>query len=359
VQDRAAGPQLGRRSVAARVTRRHFLGAAVRHSRGCAALGALSLSGSCFLPSARAPRPYRIGWLAFGPASSEQAANYQTYLEELRTFGYVEGENLIVERRVALPDEPARLRELATELASLPADVIVAVGNPVISEVKRTTSAIPIVMAAATSDPVETGLIDSLARPGGNVTGLTTAAATPLGGKWLELLLQAAPGKVPIAVLRDLLVPGSEMDWLSIQEGARQLGAELILSEARTRDEIERAVRAASRERAQALVVLPAPAFFRNRGLLVELVNQQGLPSIYPVRDFAEIGGLLSYGPRLLGIYRRAAYYTDRLLRGTAPQDLPVERPRQFELVINLRTANALGLTFSRQMLSLADDVIR
>ena len=238
-----------------------------------------------------------------------------------------------------------RLPALAAELVALKVDVIVAASTPAALAAKQATRTIPIVFAAA-GDPVASGLVTSLARPGGNVTGLSILAPE-LVGKCLELLKQAVPGVSRVAVLWQpgALGERTEKDMLKGAEvAARALGVRLQFVEARGPADFDRAFSDMTRARAGALTVLPSAMFFSERRRLVDLAAKNRLPAVYPWREFVDAGGLMSYGPNLADLYRRAATYVDKILKGAKPGDLPVEQPTKFELVINLKTAKALGL---------------
>jgi ABC-type uncharacterized transport system substrate-binding protein len=255
--------------------------------------------------------------------------------------------------------KPERLSALAAELVALKVDVIVAAGAPHALAVKQTTRTIPIVFAVA-ADPVTDGLVTSLARPGGNVTGLSSFGPE-LVGKRLELLRQAVPGVSRVAVLWQ---PGgsgerTDKDMLKRAEvAARALGVRLQFVEARGPADIDRAFSDMTRERADALIVLGSPMFFAERRRLVDLAAKHRLPALYSARDSVDAGGLMSYGQNFADLFRRAATYVDKILKGAKPADLPVEQPTKFELVINLRTAKALGLTIPPSLLARADQVI-
>jgi putative tryptophan/tyrosine transport system substrate-binding protein len=276
----------------------------------------------------------------------------------LRSAGWVEGGNLRIEYRAA-GGQIDRLPALAQELVDLKPDLIVSSAPQPSRAAKDATSTIPIVFVAV-ADPVRVGLVESLARPGGNVTGI--AAVVPGGfiGKSLEQLKQALPKAIRIAVL---LNPTSETNRtlfpLEAPAVARQLGVDFLVLEARTAEEIEPAIDAAVKGRADALYV-PGDALFHNPPQRVpELAARAKLPSIYFVRELVTTGGLMSYGPDFVELFRRAAVYADKILKGTKPADLPVEQPTKYQLVINLKTAKALGVTIPQSLLLRADEVIQ
>ena len=299
----------------------------------------------------------RIGYLATDLAASPHLT--EAFRRGLRDLGYVEGRHVVVEYRSA-EGKIERLPALAAELVSLKVDVIVAPNTPPALAAKHATRTIPIVFIGA-GEPVASGLVTSLARPGGNVTGLS-AVSPELVGKWLELLKQIVPGVSRVAALWQ---PGamdehSETEMLKGAEAAaRTLGVRLQFVEAREPADIDRAFADMSRERAGALTVRPAPMFVSERRRLVELAAKNRLPAVYAWREFVDAGGLMAYGPNLADLYRRAATYVDKILKGAKPGDLPVEQPIKFELVINLKIAKALGLTIPQSVLGRADEVIQ
>ena len=298
----------------------------------------------------------RIGYLA-GSSVTDNAHLVQAFREALRELGYVEGKNLVIEYRYA-EGNFERLPDLAAELVRLRVDVIVAVGDPVILVAKQATSTIPIVMPSV-GDPVGRGFVASLARPGGNITGVSNLAVA-LTGKWLEYLKQIVPTLSQVAVLRNAANPTHALFWAEAQSAAPRLGLQLQSVEVRTPDDLDGAFATIVRERSAAVVVLPDPllaGFLRGR--IAELATRNRLPAVYTFKEQAEAGGLLSYGPSLSVNYRHAATYVDKILKGAKPANLPVAQPTQFELVINLKTAKALGLTIPQSLLLRADEVIQ
>jgi len=297
----------------------------------------------------------RIGYLA-GSSLTDNDRYVKVFRESLHELGYVEGKNLVIEYRWA-EGHFERLPDLAAELVRLRVDVIVAVGDPVILAAKQATSTIPIVMASV-GDPVGRGFVATLARPGGNITGVSNLAVA-LTGKWLEYLKQIVPTLSQMAVLRNASNPTHALFWAEAQSAAARLGLQLQGVEVRTSDDVDGAFATIIRERSAALVVLPDPllaGFLRGR--IAELAMRNRLPAMYTFKEQAEAGGLLSYGPSLSVNYRHAATYVDKILKGAKPADLPVEQPTKFELVINLKTAKALGLTIPQSLLLRADEVI-
>jgi putative tryptophan/tyrosine transport system substrate-binding protein len=299
----------------------------------------------------------RIGYLGIDRVSSTHLRD--AFRQGLRDLGYVEGRNVVIEYRNA-EGKVGRLPALAAELVALKVDVILAVATPQALAAKQATRTIPIVFAA-TGDAVADGLVTSLARPGGNVTGLSFF--TPeLVAKRLELLKQTIPGVSRVAVLWNPggLGESTEKDVLKRAEGAaRALGVRLQFVEARGPADFDRAFSEMARARPDALTVLTSAMLFNARRHLVDLVAKNRLPALYPWREFVDAGGLMSYGPNLADLYRRAATYVDRILKGAKPGDLPVEQPTKFELAINLKTAKALGLTMPPSLLQRADEVIQ
>jgi putative tryptophan/tyrosine transport system substrate-binding protein len=303
-----------------------------------------------------APRNARIGYLATNLATTPHLQD--AFRQGLRDLGYVEGRNLVIEYRSA-EGKSDRLAVLAAELVALNIDVIVAPGTPQALAAKQATRTLPIVFATA-ADPVGSGLVTSLARPGGNVTGLSILAPA-LVGKRLELLTQALPGVSRVAVLWQPGGHDERTDNDILKEAgvaARVLGVRLQFVEARGPADFDRAFSDMTRARAGALTVLTGIMFLNERRRLVDLTAKNRLPAVYGGRDFVDAGGLLSYGPNLDDLYRHAATYVDNILKGAKPGDLPVEQPTKFELVINLKTAKALGLTIPPSLLQRADQVI-
>ncbi len=302
----------------------------------------------------------RIGYLSPNLATSPHLR--EAFRQGLRDLGYVEGRNLVIEYRDA-EGRIERLPALAAELVALKVDVIVTeAGNTTVPlAAKQATSTLPIVFAGA-ADSVGSGLVTSLARPGGNVTGLDSLS-TELVGKRVELLTQAVPGIGRAAVL---WLPGvygerTEKQMLTGAEvAARGLGVRLQFVEA-TRDpaDLDRAFSDMTRARAGALILLPNNIFRREQRRLLDLAARNRLPAVYPWKDFVDAGGLMSYGASLTDSSRRTATYVDKILKGAKPGDLPVEQPTTFELVINLKTAKALGLTIPQSVLGRADQIIQ
>ena len=319
------------------------------------------LLGGLFSPLAaeaqQAAKVARIGYLGLNLAAAPHLR--EAFLQGLRDLGYVEGRNLVIDYRGA-EGKPERFPALAAELVALKVDVIVTAGGTLAAlAAKQTTRTLPIVFAAA-ADPVGSGLVTSLARPGGNVTGLSVLAPE-LVGKCLEQLKQAVPGVSRVAVLWQ---PGgfgerTEKDMLNGAEvAARALGVRPQFVEARGPADFDRAFSEMTRARAGALTVFANAMFTIERRRLVDLAAKNRLPALYAFREYVDAWGLMAYGPHLADLYRRAATYVDRILKGTQPGDLPVEQPTKFDLAINLKTAKTLGLTIPQSVLGRADHVV-
>jgi ABC-type uncharacterized transport system substrate-binding protein len=300
----------------------------------------------------------RIGVLAVeGPSPAGELDALQQGLREL---GYVEGQHLTIEWRFT-EGRDERARDLATELVQLGVDVMVASGTAAALAAQQATRTIPIVFTRI-ADPVARGLVASIARPGGNLTGIGEFAGVDMNAKRLELLLQAVPGVTQVAVLRYKSPALAELPRSSVavlQEAARTVGVAVQLLHVHAPDDLEGAFAAMTRERAQALLVVPAPLFMVHQPRLLRLVAESRLPAIFWRSYFAEAGALMAYGSNARDEYRHAATYVDKILKGAKPADLPVEQPTTFELVINLKTAQALGLTIPPTLLFQADEVIR
>ena len=303
-------------------------------------------------PSAGNAQPYgkvyRIGYIQTAtPEEQEQLT--RAFDEGLRELGYVEGRNIVVERRFAWGKQE-RLPELAVELVRLNVDVIVTGGNPVIAAVRQATSTIPVVMGAS-RDPVGAGFVASLARPGGNITGLTNDTGLEIVGKYLELLKEAVPNASRFALLLNPAPPGAANYRTAVENAAKSLGVSIQVVEVRGRDEFEGAFAAMARERVDGVVVQSDPIFFTARKQVVDLTTKNRLPAVFHAREFVEIGGLMSYGGSLDYQFRRAAVYVDKILKGARPGDLAVEQSTKIDLVINRKTAQALGLTMPPSLL--------
>ncbi len=295
----------------------------------------------------------RIGYLSPGAPGDFRI---EAFRRGLREFGYVEGQNILLEGRWAGGRNEA-LPQLAAELVRLKVNLIVIHSSAAARAVQKATTTIPIVIAGV-GDPVGIGLVASLARPGGNITG-SSILSPELSGKRLELLKEAVPAVSRVAMLRNPNNPAASLASKETEAAARRLGVQLQVLEVRRREEIDGAVLAMIRERADALIVLPDPMVVSLRERLADLALKNRLPAIFEQREHAEAGGLMAYGASLTDSIRRAAYFVDKILKGAKPGDLPVEQPTKFELVINLKTAKALGLTIPQSVLIRADEVIQ
>jgi len=300
----------------------------------------------------------RIGVLANAlPTTPEVSRNWEAFRQGLGERGWVEGQNIVIEYRWA-EGRLERFPALAAELVGLKLDLIVAASTPGARAAKQATSTIPIVMVYV-SDPVGDGLVASLARPGGNVTGMTFGAGREIAGKHLELLKEAVPKLSRVAVLLNPDSPESAVFLRETQAAAQALAVKLQLLEVRSPNELEGAFAAMTRGRADALLVLPHPLTFAHTRRIVDLAAKSRLPAMYPFREAVEAGGLMAYAANAPDMFRRAATYVDKILKGAKPADLPVEQPTKFELIINLKTAKTLGLTIPQSILIRADQVIQ
>jgi putative ABC transport system substrate-binding protein len=320
---------------------------------------ALGILAAPLVADAQQPtKVYRIGWLSPGFSLSQSNPSVEAFRQGLHDLGYVEGQNLLIEWRWAEGSEE-RLRDLAAELVRLKVDVIVAVsGASATRAVQHATRTIPIVMAGG-SDPVGEGLVASLARPGGNITGLSNLNAE-LPGKRLEILKETVPQSGHVAVLTNPASPTYASAMHNLTGAAQALGLHLHVVELRSPDELDAAFAAMTRAGADALFVQGEPLLLDGlRGRIVDLAATSRLPAMYSWRMYVDAGGLMAYGPSLPDMHRRAAAYVDKILKGAKPADLPVEQPMKFQLVINLKTAKALGLTIPPALLFQADEVIR
>ena len=310
--------------------------------------------------AARAQQSERVRRVGVLVASAADDSQFQTwvgaFLQALAQLGWIDGRNVRVDIRWATANADD-LRRHAAELAALAPDVLVAAtGTATAAPLLQATRTVPLVFVQVI-DPVGAGFVASLAQPGGNATGFTSFEYG-LSGKWLELLKQIAPSMPRAAVLRDPAVASGIGQFAAIQAVAPSLGVELSPVDARDAPEIERAVTAFARSGNGGLIVTPSPVAARHRDLIATLAARHRLPAVYGARHYAAAGGLISYGPDLIDQYRRAAGYVDRILKGEKPSELPVQAPTKFELVINLRTAKALGLDVPASLLARADEVI-
>ena len=315
-------------------------------------LGGAAIAWPLAARAQQAPRPV-IGLLGSGTAAA-QSEWTAALLQRLRELGWSEGRNLTIEYRWG-EGRTERFSEIAAEFVQRKVTIILTHNTPPTLAAKQATSSIPIVFATA-GDPIGAGIVASLARPGGNITGLSSQ--TPdAAGKKLELFRQVVPGLHRLATLADVDNPYVALDLRQIKESASTLGIEVATFEIRRSEELESAFDAL-KQRVDALYVLPVPLLFANRGRISALALSARLPTLHGVREYVEAGGLMSYGPNWPHMWRRAADLVDKILRGAKPGDIPVEQPTEFDLVINLTTAKALGLTIPEKLLALANEVI-
>jgi putative ABC transport system substrate-binding protein len=302
-------------------------------------------------------RVRRLGVLISGPteADAEGQARVAALRLGLLEHGWVEGRNLEIYYRWGGGDSN-RMRIYAAELAALNPDLIFAAPTGALAEVQRATRTIPVVFAQV-SDPVGAGFVASLAHPGGNITGFALFEFA-VGAKWVELLKQVAPSVNRVAIIYDPVTPSSTGFLPLIQAAGRSFGVDVFVHSVGNTSEIERAISAMAAEPNGGLIALASALVSQKRDVIISLANKSRLPAIFAFRYFAEAGGLLSYGPDNLDLYRRAASYVDRILRGEKPNELPVQEATKFQLVINLKTAKALGLTIPQSLLTTADEVI-
>ena len=298
--------------------------------------------------------PRRIGVLLVGPSLEGMEA--EAFRQGLRAAGYVEGRDVMIEWRSAHGDYD-RVAALAVDLVQSKVDVIVSDGTVGTRAAKRATSTIPIVMTLV-SDPVGSGLVANLAHPGGNVTGLTIIT-NELSAKQLQLLKESIPGATKAAVLWNPATPYHPKAVENLKAAAPSLGIKLSFLPVRTREDFDTAISAASRAQAEAVYVIGDPLFYAYRTVLLKRASKARLPVITGARAYVTEGALMSYGPNLDHVFRRAAGYVDRILKGAKPDDLPIERPTKFELVVNLKTAKALGIEIPQSILLSADEVIQ
>jgi putative ABC transport system substrate-binding protein len=294
---------------------------------------------------------FRIGWLASGLSSAPQP-RYEAFRQGLRDLGYSEGQNIMIESKFA-EGQLNRLPELASELVRLNVDVIVTGGIPQLSAAKHATTTIPVVAAGA-GDLVAVGIVASLARPGGNITGLTSIS-TDLAAKWIDLLKETVPRVHRVGVLWHTADKGSHIVLRETKIAAEKLGLEAHSLEVRNPQELDERFK----DTTHALIILQSDFTNRNRKRIVELATKKRMPTMFGEGGLMDAGGLMSYGPNYLDLYRRAAIYVDKILKGARPAELPVEQPTKFELVINLKTAKQIGLAIPQSVLYRADRVIK
>ena len=301
-------------------------------------------------------RVRRIGVLtALAENDPEAKAWLKAFQEELQRLGWEQGRNVRIEYR-STGSDLNRLRTAAAELVGMTPDVLFTTGSPALVALNRETRSLPIVFVQV-SDPVKLGFVASLARPGGNITGFANFEH-PIGGKWLDLLKDTAPGRSRVAVILNPDNPSQIAYWQAIEAAAPSFGVQLTRADVRNADEIERAINTFAQQPNGALLVAPNAVTIFHRDLIIALAAQHRLPAVYPYRFFTTSGGFISYGVDLPDLYRQAASYVDRILKGAKPGDLPIQLASKFELVVNLKTGKALGLTVPEPFLQHADEVI-
>ena len=328
-----------------RVQRRDFLIAA-----------AALLAATVAAETPQGPKLPRIGYLMFNSAATGRDV-FIAFRQAMRELGWIDGQNLIIEPRFA-EGEVDRLPGLAKELLLLKVDLIVAGSSAATWASKFATTTVPIVMLAS-ADAVGEGLVASLARPGGNITGMTFLAGPEIASKQLELLREIAPTALRVAVLMNPRNGSHAAFAAELKTAARKLGAQLQPVRAESPHQLEDVFAAMAKERAAALLVLTDAMFLGQRQRIADFARRGGLPAMYSQREFVVAGGLISYGPSLIDMARRAAKHVDSILRGARPNDVPVEQPTKFELIINLKAAKALGVTIPQSLLLRADEVIQ
>jgi putative ABC transport system substrate-binding protein len=325
----------------------------VRVSVALAGFGLIAGCGTLPIPGQPTARSRRIGYLS---ASSPPSSPFvDAFRQGLRELGWVEGQNIAIEYRFA--ERPDQVSAMAADLVSFNVEVIVAGGSLGIRAARDATTTIPIVMANS-DDAVGSGFVASLSRPGGTVTGLTQISPQ-LDGKRLDLLRQTIPGLSHLGVLWNPAHPATPLDFKEIEDAARILGLQVQSLEVQDPEAFEAAFQAATREHASALSVIRDPFMISHEKRVAELAVQHRLPTIFSTKNFVQAGGLMAYGPSLADLFRRAAAYVDKILNGAKPADLPVEQPNAFDLVINLKTAQALSLAIPQSVLAQATEVIQ
>jgi len=335
-----------------------------------AGLGVMLALGLAACPATAETQPgkvYRVGFLSFSPPPTAERtpqqcpmkgnSNWEAMVEGLRDHGYVPGRNLVVECRYPEGEED-RARSLAAEFVDMKVDLIVAASTLNVRAAKQATSTIPIVMVGVI-DPVRRGLVASLARPGGNVTGPAEDAGTQIVGKYLQLVREIAPRISRVAVLAYLLDPPERVHYQDMEAAAASLGMTLSYHRLREPAQLDEAFAAMVTEGAEALVVLPHAFMGINAKRIVGLAMQSKLPAVFPFREHAQVGGLLVYDVDRARIYRRIGAYADKIFKGAKPADIPVEQPTKFDFIVNARTAKALGIAIPQAMLLRADEVIQ
>ena len=299
-------------------------------------------------------RVVRLGFVGPTSQSSDPRA-IAAFKERLRELGYIEGQNLVIESRWA-EGQSDRLPQLMAEVIAQKIDVLVTYSTLPASAAKKATNTIPIVVAVM-AEPLRSGLATNLARPGGNLTGLSMAWGEGIGGKWLELLQETVQGLSTVSVIANTTNP-VERDLIAQLKATAPARVKLRFIDAPRPEAIQQAFEQARRQ-SQAVLLIPDPAFVAQHQRIVALAAQHRLPTIYGLREFADAGGLMAYGPDRTAMFRRAADYVDKIVKGANPGDLPIEQPTQFQLIVNLKTARALGITMPESILLRADEVIR
>jgi putative tryptophan/tyrosine transport system substrate-binding protein len=328
----------------------------MRRRKFIALLGSAAVAGPLAARAQQPDRMRRIGVLMNLAADDpDSQARIGAFLQGLQGYGWTIGSNVRIDYRWNIGDVD-RFRRYAAELLAFAPDVLLTVGGQALTALQQATRAVPIVFVGVI-DPVGAGVVDSLARPGGNATGFTLYEFG-LSGKWLELLKQIAPRVTRVGVLRDSTTTGGIGQFAALQGAAPSFGLELSPLDVRNEGEIERAVTAIAREPNGALIVTLSGLAISHRELIITLAARHRLPAAYAYRPFVVSGGLTSYGPDIVDQYRRAAGYVDRILKGEKPADLPVQTPTKYELLINLKTAKALGLEVPVTLLAIANEVI-
>jgi putative ABC transport system substrate-binding protein len=308
------------------------------------------------LPGKQAAQPRRIAFLGTGSREG-RAFLVEALLQGLRQHGYEEGRNIVIEYRFS-EDRDDRLPELAAELVEMKVELIVVSGSPASFAAKQATSTIPLVMGGVAADPVETGLVASLSRPGGNITGMSMMTA-PLSGKRLELFKEIVPGLKRVAVLWNPTNPAYGPVLRELEAQAPRLGLEVLRLEARGPDDLPGAFEAAVRQGAGALIVPADPLTTNRQPVVAELALRNRLPAVMEYKEFVRAGGLLSLGVDLADLYRRSAAHVDKILKGASPAELPMEQPTQLDMAMNLQTARGLGLTIPQSVLIQASEVVQ
>jgi ABC-type uncharacterized transport system substrate-binding protein len=326
-----------------------------QHSTLCAALCAMLLVLCAVAEAQQQKKKPRIGFLAINSVSAS-APSVEAFRLGLRQLGYVEGQNILIEWRYA-DGRSDRLPDLAAELVRIKIDVIVTSATSPTQAAKKATNTIPIVIASH-NDPIGAGLVASLAHPGGNVTGLSNIAIE-LSGKRLELLKEIVPQVSRVAILRIPSAPATPPQMKEMELAAHSLGIKLQPADWETLEDLDNAFATMVKGNSEALITFSGPRFGLYRTRIIELAAKNSLPTMYPDTVYAAAGGLMSYGVNTVDLYRRAAIYVDKILKGAKPADLPVEQPTKFELVINLKTAKQIGLIIPPNVLARADRVIR